>query len=132
MKRTMLYCGIRNLMIKLIWISVLMGIGVSGVAFAETTLTVYSGRGEQFTRPILDAFTQLTGITVRLQTGRSAALLAKLREEGAHSPADVFITNYVGVLEEARKHELLTPCTSPLVTEIPPEFRAWRFRPACE
>jgi iron(III) transport system substrate-binding protein len=93
-------------------------------AHAAPVLTVYSGRGEQFTRPVLRAFTEQTGIAVRLQTAKSAALLAKLREEGDRSPADVFITNYVGVLEEARKHGLLTPCTSPIVQQIPSEFRA--------
>lgn len=91
---------------------------------AEPSLTVYSGRGEKFTRPILEAFTEHTGIPVRLQTATSAALLAKLREEGKRTPADVFITNYVGVLEEARRHDLLTPCTSPMVQQIAAEFRA--------
>ncbi|MGQ4810114.1 Iron deficiency-induced protein A [Candidatus Entotheonellaceae bacterium PAL068K] len=90
---------------------------------AAATLTVYSGRGEQFTRPVLHAFSAQTGIRIRLQTATSAALLAKLREEGARSPADVFITNYVGVLEEARKYGLLTPCTSPMVSQVLPEFR---------
>lgn len=87
-------------------------------------LTVYSGRGEKFTKPVVEAFTKQTGIQVRLQTGASGALLAKLRVEGERSPADVFITNYVGVLEEARQHGLLAPVTAPTLTEIAPEFRA--------
>ncbi len=99
-------------------------LAIPQLSHAEPTLTIYSGRGERFTRPVLQAFTEQTGIAVRMQTGSSAALLAKLREEGTRSPADVFITNYVGVLEEARKHDLLTPCTSPMVAQIPAEFRA--------
>lgn len=90
----------------------------------EDALIIYSGRGERFTRPITKAFTARTGIAVQFQTGKSAALLAKLRIEGAKSPADIFMTNYVGVLEEARKYALLEPVTSPLVEQIPPEFRA--------
>ena len=46
---------------------------------AESPLTNNSGRGERFTRPVLQAFTEQTGIAVRMQTGSSAALLAKLR-----------------------------------------------------
>ena len=87
-------------------------------------LTVYSGRGEKFTKPVIEAFTKQTGIEVRLQTGASGALLAKLQVEGERSPADVFITNYVGVLEEARRHGLLAPVTVPAVGGIAPEFRA--------
>ena len=87
-------------------------------------LTVYSGRGEKFTRPVIEAFAKHTGIEVRLQTGASGALLAKLRVEGGRSPADVFITNYVGVLEEARRHGLLAPVTVPALSSIAPEFRA--------
>ncbi len=95
-----------------------------GTAWAETALTIYSGRGEKFTRPVTKAFTEQTGIPVRLQTGKSTALLAKLRVEGDRSPADVFITNYVGVLEQARGQGLLTAVTSSKVQDIPAEFRA--------
>lgn len=109
------------MLISIIWLVIM---GWLWESRAESPLTVYSGRGEQFTRPVLQAFTEQTSIAVRLQTATSAALLAKLREEGMHSPADVFITNYVGVLEEARKHGLLTPLASPMVQQVPPEFRA--------
>lgn len=88
------------------------------------TLTIYSGRGEKFTKPVVEAFTEQTGIAVQLQTGASGALLAKLQAEGERSPADVFVTNYVGVLEEARRHGLLAPVTAPTLTRIGTEFRA--------
>ena len=94
------------------------------LAALSQTLTVYSGRGEKFTKPIVEAFRQQTGIDVRVQVGASGALLAKLQIEGDRSPADVFITNYVGVLEEARQHDLLAPVTAPALVEIAPEFRA--------
>ena len=94
------------------------------LAVLSQTLTVYSGRGEKFTKPIVEAFRQQTGIDVRVQVGASGALLAKLQIEGDRSPADVFITNYVGVLEEARQHDLLAPVTAPALVEIAPEFRA--------
>ncbi len=94
------------------------------VGAVSQTLTVYSGRGEKFTRPVVAAFTKQTGIAVQVQTGASGALLAKLQVEGERSPADVFMTNYVGVLEEARRHGLLAPVTVPTLTQVAPEFRA--------
>ena len=51
-------------------------------------------------------------------------LLAKLRVEGDRSPADVLLTNYVGVLEQARGQGLLTAVTSSKVQDIPAEVRA--------
>lgn len=93
------------------------------VSAAAQTLTIYSGRGEAFTKPVVEAFTEQTGIAVQLQTGASGALLAKLQVEGERSPADVFITNYVGVLEEARRHGLLASVTAPTLSQIAPEFR---------
>ncbi len=101
-----------------------MLVGEAQGAQSKDVLTIYSGRGEKFTRPVTKAFTQHTGIPVRLQTGSSAALLAKLRLEGNRSPADIFITNYVGVLEVARQRNLLVPVTSVMVQQISPEFRA--------
>jgi iron(III) transport system substrate-binding protein len=95
----------------------------SAAAGAET-LVIYSGRGEQFTKPIIEAFQQKTGIAVQYQTADSAALLAKLREEGEKTPADVFITNYAGVLEQARQDGLLRPFNSPLLQQISSEYRA--------
>ncbi len=107
----------------LIALTLLALIGWPVIALSQT-LTVYSGRGEKFTKPVLEAFTKQTGIAVQVQTGASGALLAKLRVEGERSPADVFITNYVGVLEEARRHGLLAPVIAPTLTQIAPEFRA--------
>ena len=71
---------------------------------------------------MVEAFTQQTGIAVQMQTGASGALLAKLQVEGERSPADVFITNYVGVLEEARQHGLLAPVTAPTLAQIAPRI----------
>ena len=107
----------------LIILALLMAIGLPLTALSQT-LTVYSGRGERFTKPIIEAFQRQTGIDVRVQVGASGALLAKLQVEGDRSPADVFITNYVGVLEEARQHDLLAPVTVPSLVEIAPEFRS--------
>ena len=112
-----------SLLRVVIVLALMASIGWPLTALSQT-LTVYSGRGERFTKPVVEAFTSQTGIEVQLQTGASGALLAKLQVEGERSPADVFITNYVGVLEEARRHDLLAPVSAPALAQIAPEFRA--------
>ena len=95
------------------------------VGFAEETLVVYSGRAERLIQPALDAFQAESGVTVRMLTADSTALVNRLRMEGDRTPADVLITNDAGSLERARELRLLRPATIPDVEQtIPPPFRA--------
>src|SRR5690625_7085375 len=54
------------------------------------TLTLYSGQHERTTRAITEAFTEATGIQVRIRSGNSIQLANQIIEEGRRSPADVF------------------------------------------
>ena len=94
-------------------------------ANAEDSLTIYSGRAERLIKPVLDAFQQKTGISVRMLTSGSTELLNRLQAEGTRTPADVFITNEAGTLERARELRLLEPLNVKEVERtIPSPFRA--------
>jgi iron(III) transport system substrate-binding protein len=72
-------------------------------AFAATPLTaqqitLYSGRGETLVAPIIDTFTQETGIQVNVRYGGTAELAILLQEEGDASPADLFWAQDVAAL----------------------------------
>jgi iron(III) transport system substrate-binding protein len=97
------------------------GITGGGGAGAEQ-LVVYSGRGEKFTRPVLKAFTARTGIRAQSLVGNSGQMLAKIGLEGARTPADVFMANYAGVLERARRKGLLQSYRSPMLAHVPTEY----------
>jgi iron(III) transport system substrate-binding protein len=92
---------------------VLLALAVAALLLAVTTacsgddaetLTVYSGRSEQLIGPLLQRFTDETGIEVEVKYGDSAELALLIEQEGDRSPADVFIsqspgaTSYVAVL----------------------------------
>ncbi len=88
-------------------------------------LVVYSGRGEKLIKPVLDAFTDKTGIRVTLHSAGTVELLNRILMEGDRTPADVFLTVDAGTLERARTVGLLEPLSSKVIVEnIPAAMRA--------
>jgi iron(III) transport system substrate-binding protein len=70
-------------------------------------INVYSARKTQLIKPLLDKFTDQTGIEVNLITSKADALLKRLKSEGTDSPADVLITTDAGRLHRAKEAGVL-------------------------
>jgi iron(III) transport system substrate-binding protein len=64
----------------------------------DRTLTVYSGRSQSLVHPLLEAFGEYTGISIRVKYGGSASTAATLLEEGDNTPADVVFLQDPGSL----------------------------------
>ena len=73
----------------------------------DGAITIYSGRAETLIDPILDQFTEETGIPLEVRYGESAELLATIVEEGDNSPADVFFSQDAGALGALAKEDVL-------------------------
>lgn len=100
-----------------------LAIALPATAFAEE-LNVYSARKEKLIKPLLDQFTEATGIKVNLLTGKADALLKKLELEGENTPADVLITTDAGRLYRAQQADVLQPIESATLEEhIPANLR---------
>jgi iron(III) transport system substrate-binding protein len=69
----------------------LLACGIRPAAAAEE-VNLYSSRHYDSDRALYEAFTKETGIRVRLIEGDADQLIERIRNEGANSPADVFIT----------------------------------------
>ena len=96
---------------------------LAGHAAAES-VTVYSARNDQLVKPLFDAFTKETGIEVLSLTDKEGPLLAKLKAEGANTPADVLLTVDAGNLWAAANAGLLKPVQSTtLNANIPAHLR---------
>ncbi len=90
----------------------------------EKTVNVYSARQRHLIKPLLDEFTEKTGITVNLTTAKSDALIARLHLEKDHPNADFFITTDVGRLHRLKELQLLQPLKSAfLKRSVPPQYR---------
>jgi iron(III) transport system substrate-binding protein len=88
--------------------------------FAAGEVNVYSARKEKLIKPLMDRFTEQTGIRVNLVTGKADALLQRLRSEGRNSPADVLITTDAGRLYRAKQAGVISSFHSPLLEQVIP------------
>lgn len=95
----------------------------SGSALSEE-LVVYSARGEQLVKPLVDAYRKETGVDVKLVNDQEGPLVERLRAEGSNSPADLLLTVDAGNLWQASKRGLLKPVKSPVLdANIPAHLR---------
>src|SRR5690606_3339734 len=98
--------------------------GGSAAALANGEVNLYSSRQEALIRPLLDMFTEQTGIRVNLVSGNDDAIIERLRVEGMNSPADVLITADAGRLHRAKSQNLLQPIQSDVLeAAIPAAYR---------
>ena len=84
--------------LRLVLVLALLMLMALPAAADEHVLTVYSGRNESLIGPILDQFTDDTGIAVEVLYGGTSAVANQILTEGENSPADVFIAQDGGAL----------------------------------
>ncbi|MER7456923.1 extracellular solute-binding protein [Micromonospora sp. NPDC126480] len=90
----------------------------------DRTITVYSGRNEQLVKPLLEKFTQQTGIQVKPRYASTAQLAAQLVEEGDRSPADVFFAQDAGALGTVAKKGMFATLPEAATGAVPETYRA--------
>jgi iron(III) transport system substrate-binding protein len=93
-------------------------------AAAEDKVVIYTARNEQLIKPVLDAYTQETGVPIQFITDDAGPLLQRLIAESEHTPADLLITVDAGNLWQAAERGLLRPVrSSTLEANIPAHLR---------
>jgi iron(III) transport system substrate-binding protein len=102
-----------------------LAMGLAGAATASAQeLNIYSARHYQTDERLYQEFTEETGIRINRLEGKDDALIERLRNEGANSPADILITVDAGRLWRAEEAGLFQPVESDLLHErIPANLR---------
>ena len=101
---------------------------LAALAFAahadDKSLNLYSARHYQTDEALYADFTRQTGIRINRVEGKEDELLERIKNEGANSPADVFLTVDAARLAKAHELGLFAPLASKtLETRVPAHLR---------
>ncbi|MGV8841905.1 MAG: extracellular solute-binding protein [Pseudomonas sp.] len=99
--------------------------GAVQAASAADEVVVYTSRIDELIKPVFDAYTAKTGVPVKFITDKEAPLMARIKAEGANTPADMLITVDAGNLWQAEQMGILQPLESKVIAaNIPPQYRS--------
>jgi iron(III) transport system substrate-binding protein len=91
---------------------------------AADDIVVYSARKEHLIKPLFDAYTEKTGVNITYITDKAGPLLARIKAEGANTPADMLMTVDAGNLWQAANEDILASVDSPVLDKnIPAHLR---------
>ncbi|MDD2742302.1 MAG: Fe(3+) ABC transporter substrate-binding protein [Rhodocyclaceae bacterium] len=99
---------------------------LASLSFAASAeeLNLYSARHYQTDEALYANFTKQTGIKINRIEGKEDELLERIKNEGANSPADIFITVDAARLAKAHELGLFAPVSSKaLESRIPAHLR---------
>lgn len=90
----------------------------------EQVVNLYTARHYDSDNALYERFTRETGIKINRIEGNADQLIARMKSEGANSPADLFITADAGALWRAQQAGLFQPVESETLTaRIPASLR---------
>lgn len=86
-------------------------------------ITVYNAQHESLTKEWIDAFTAETGVKVTMRQGSDTELSNQIIQEGAASPADVFLTENSPAMAQVENAGLFADVDAATVEQVPEEYR---------
>ena len=100
------------------------GSSADGGSSAGTgSITVYNAQHESLTKEWVDAFTKQTGIEVTVRNGDDTEMSNQIMQEGAASPADVFLTENSPAMTQVENAGLFADVDQATLAQVPAGFR---------
>jgi iron(III) transport system substrate-binding protein len=85
-------------------------------------LTLYNAQHEDLITAMVAGFTRTTGIKVNIRSGKDFELANQIVQEGAASPADVFVTENSPAMQVVEDKGLFAPVDQTTLAQVPPQF----------
>jgi|TARA_B100001094_G_C18084343_1_gene746938 iron(III) transport system substrate-binding protein len=89
---------------------------------SNNELTIFTSRQPQLLEPIIENFSQETGIKVNLLSGNAQELMERIDIEGDKSKADIFMTVDAGVLWQATERNIFSKTDSIILKDNVPSY----------
>ena len=98
---------------------------LAGPAAAQDAdgIVVYTSQHAALTQAWADAFTAETGVPVTIRKGTDTVMANQIVQEGANSPADVFLTENSPAMVLVEQAGLFAPVAAATLEQVPAEFR---------
>ena len=90
----------------------------------DDTLTIYSGRSQSLVRPLLEAFSEESGIGIQVKYAGTPAIAGTLMEEKENTPADVVFLQDPGYLGSLSGAGILAELPEDMLSRVDPGFRS--------
>ena len=113
-------------------VAVMLGVTACGTSNGSTdagkgsgdkaTLTLYNAQHEDLMKLMVDDFTKTTGIKVNMRNGEDFELGNQLVQEGAASPADVFVTENSPAMTLVDSKGLFAKVDDATLAQVPAQF----------
>ncbi|HWV19892.1 MAG TPA: iron ABC transporter substrate-binding protein [Devosia sp.] len=105
-------------------VGALLALGFSHPLCAqEGPIVVYNAQHETLAQEWATAFTEETGIPVIIRQGSDLEVANQILQEGANSPADVFLTENSPGMALVDKAGLFEPLPQDILDQVPAQFR---------
>jgi iron(III) transport system substrate-binding protein len=111
-------------MLVAIVLGLLLGVSLVSAQEGSEVLTVYSGRSENLLGPILQQFSEETGVQLEVLYGSTSGLASQLLVEGENSPADVYISQDGGALGALAQANLLDRLPNDVLERVSTAFQS--------
>lgn len=96
---------------------------VTGTVRADDGIVVYNAQHESLAEEWAAGFTKETGIKVTLRNGKDMEFANQIVEEGAASPADVFLTENSPGMALVERAKAFAPLDKDVLDQVPEGFR---------